>query len=638
MQRRVAASGGAAVALPRDAVQLRASALAVQLFSDAVGAGVHPAERVQSAAAHGLSGSGSTLPHLAAIQQSFGRHDVSAIQAHVGGRAAEGAAAMGAEGFAAGNAVAFAGSPDLHLAAHEAAHVVQQRAGVQLKGGVGEVGDAYERHADAVADLVVQGKSAESLLDQMAPSGAAAGGGGVQRFVVQRREIVEHDPAHIRDRLEGLLDHASSSEQSHIVAALRAVAHGDARNLMFWIGDDHYQLDIAHDTAVQIVDAYQHVQAEARAHPEHQHARTRPSGFTRVLGRVIGVCAGDEGTFGSATVELELPAEPGETAIIGFSVTTSHEEDGIHVSAAIELGAGVGIASIAELRAVAGLHAQAVGTTGERAAENLVIGLRAAAHELAPDLTGWLFDGSELRRDAHTLAPGESADASVSASLGVRLGDDHSAQLEATAGVSEHEHVRGAEGGAVETTATMWDFTGSLTLPFGGDNGVKAEMEAHFPSEPGEPTELALKLEGEIQFSEAGYVAVHLIALLQQMIAHFSEAGANPNRATATTQAQHMLTSLRQLGDAPAHALFAEGLHESPVGFELELGMTNHGGGEIVVRQTTRMRSPELPEAPGVRVHAEVRTGHVVYREDLATGSATPAPAGMCSSDAQMCE
>jgi hypothetical protein len=68
-----------------------------------------------------------------------------------------------------------AGAPDLHTAAHEAAHVVQQQAGVQLKGGVGAVGDSYELHADAVADAVVQGKSAEGLLDQMAPSHATGG-------------------------------------------------------------------------------------------------------------------------------------------------------------------------------------------------------------------------------------------------------------------------------------------------------------------------------------------------------------------------------------------------------------------------------------------------------------------------------
>ena len=73
---------------------------------------------------------------------------------------------------------------DLHTAAHEAAHVVQQRGGVQLKGGVGQAGDSYERHADAVADKVVAGESAEALLSEMA--GPAGGAGGVQKQAVQR--------------------------------------------------------------------------------------------------------------------------------------------------------------------------------------------------------------------------------------------------------------------------------------------------------------------------------------------------------------------------------------------------------------------------------------------------------------------
>ncbi len=71
---------------------------------------------------------------------------------------------MGASAYATGNQVAFAGQPDLHTAAHEAAHFVQQRQGVQLYGGVGVVGDVYERQADAVADAVVAGKSAAGLL------------------------------------------------------------------------------------------------------------------------------------------------------------------------------------------------------------------------------------------------------------------------------------------------------------------------------------------------------------------------------------------------------------------------------------------------------------------------------------------
>jgi hypothetical protein len=156
-----------------------------------------PSAQVHAAAAHGTSGGATALPHQAQIQQLFGRHDVGHIQAHVGGRAAEGAAAMGADAFAMGEHVAFAGSPDLHTAAHEAAHVVQQRAGVQLKGGVGEVGDPYEQHADAVADLVVQGKSSEALLDQHAgaPGATAGGGGSVQRHAfINGKQVKKTDP------------------------------------------------------------------------------------------------------------------------------------------------------------------------------------------------------------------------------------------------------------------------------------------------------------------------------------------------------------------------------------------------------------------------------------------------------------
>jgi hypothetical protein len=137
-------------------------------------------------AASGVSGDGGSLPHLDRIQQSFGRHDVSGVRAHTGSAAASAATAMGAEAYATGDDIAFgSASPSLHTAAHEAAHTVQQRGGVQLKGGIGEAGDAYERHADAVADRVVQGKSAVSLLDQHAPSGPGGGAGAVQRKALQ---------------------------------------------------------------------------------------------------------------------------------------------------------------------------------------------------------------------------------------------------------------------------------------------------------------------------------------------------------------------------------------------------------------------------------------------------------------------
>lgn len=138
------------------------------------------ASDVHAAAAYGTSGSGSQLPFLDEVQRAFGHHDVSRVLAHVGGAAADASAAIGARGYAVGDHVAFAAAPDLHLAAHEAAHVVQQRGGVRLSDGVGRAGDEYERHADAVADAVVRGESAQVLLDGMAHRGAA-GGPAVQR-------------------------------------------------------------------------------------------------------------------------------------------------------------------------------------------------------------------------------------------------------------------------------------------------------------------------------------------------------------------------------------------------------------------------------------------------------------------------
>lgn len=134
------------------------------------GGGGHQKD-VHALAREGTEGGGGALPHGDKIQASFGRHDISGVKAHMGGKASRASQAMGAAAYTTGDAVAFAdGSPSLHLAAHEAAHVIQQRAGVTLSGGVGERGDAYEQHADKVADTVVAGGSAQDLLDDMAGS------------------------------------------------------------------------------------------------------------------------------------------------------------------------------------------------------------------------------------------------------------------------------------------------------------------------------------------------------------------------------------------------------------------------------------------------------------------------------------
>ena len=118
----------------------------------------------------GLRGASGSLPYLDRIQKSFGRHDLADVQASVGGEARTANERLGALAYTQGRRIAFKESPDLRLTAHEAAHAVQQSQGVQLKGGLGRLGDRHEQKADRVADQVVAGRSAEAMLDAGAQS------------------------------------------------------------------------------------------------------------------------------------------------------------------------------------------------------------------------------------------------------------------------------------------------------------------------------------------------------------------------------------------------------------------------------------------------------------------------------------
>jgi len=191
----------------------------------------------------GTRGAGERLPHLDRIQASFGSHDVTGIRAHVGGAAADATRQLGASGLAFGEHVAFASTPDLHTAAHEAAHYVQQRAGVALAGGIDQPGDEYERHADHVADAVVRGESAAGLLDLFAGRGSTA---TPARHAVQRKTgtgaqpagrpdahvYVEHHRAVLMNAIANrILDLGVPAPHEHLVWAsreegARAIANG----------------------------------------------------------------------------------------------------------------------------------------------------------------------------------------------------------------------------------------------------------------------------------------------------------------------------------------------------------------------------------------------------------------------------
>jgi hypothetical protein len=122
-------------------------------------------KNIHEIAAAGVQGTGHKLPYYDRIQASFGDHDLSNVQAYTNSAAAKANADMGARAYATGNKIAFAGTPSLHTAAHEVAHIIQQRSGIQLKNMVGKKDDMYERQANAVADLIMQERPVGRLLN-----------------------------------------------------------------------------------------------------------------------------------------------------------------------------------------------------------------------------------------------------------------------------------------------------------------------------------------------------------------------------------------------------------------------------------------------------------------------------------------
>jgi hypothetical protein len=154
----------------------------------------------------GVREASGALPHVDRIQESFGpEHDLSSVRAGVGGDAGHAAATIGAEAYATGDRIAFQRSPDLHTAAHEAAHVVQQRSGIALEGGVGKDGDAFERQADSIADRVVKGESSADLLPRST---------GANQAPVQMRRV----PGHV----DSLVDKTASGDEPANVDAHRS--------------------------------------------------------------------------------------------------------------------------------------------------------------------------------------------------------------------------------------------------------------------------------------------------------------------------------------------------------------------------------------------------------------------------------
>ena len=109
-------------------------------------------------------GASTNYPHIDRIQESFGKHSVQHTKSYINDQATAANKALGAKAFTLDETVAFAEYPNLWTAADEAAHVVQQRFGLQRSGKIHYSNDPLEAQANQVADIVSRGSSAESFL------------------------------------------------------------------------------------------------------------------------------------------------------------------------------------------------------------------------------------------------------------------------------------------------------------------------------------------------------------------------------------------------------------------------------------------------------------------------------------------
>lgn len=262
------------------------------------------AENVHDAARLGTQGTAQQLPFLKSIQRSFGHHDMSGVKAHTDCFALRGAQMMGARAFAQGNRIAFGERPSLRMAAHEAAHIVQQRSSLHLPGGVGGLHDAHERHADAVADRVAAGQSSESLLNQYAPAHGSAvptsATAPVQgNFLTDKKDELARWWAHNRQQPRTPLSRVNWT-------APRTANGANAKSVASWnpgpglkikVKPAHDQVPEQQDRAwlVQLLEGntvrgsltinYQHSTKQLQPDNLHVEGTTRGQGFGALLGK-----------------------------------------------------------------------------------------------------------------------------------------------------------------------------------------------------------------------------------------------------------------------------------------------------------------------------------------------------------------
>jgi ADP-ribosyltransferase exoenzyme len=124
----------------------------------------HDLATTNAIAAAGVEGANQKVPHLDAIQQSFGpEHDLSNLRATVGGAAKPAADGIGGLHFAFGPQIAFGYAPSKKEAAHEVAHSLLQQYDEAPASGVTQ-DPASEERADKIAARVEAGEPVRDLL------------------------------------------------------------------------------------------------------------------------------------------------------------------------------------------------------------------------------------------------------------------------------------------------------------------------------------------------------------------------------------------------------------------------------------------------------------------------------------------
>lgn len=395
----------------------------------AYGGAVARTGSVHDTAARGTAGTGDRLPHFDLLQRAFGHHDLSGVRAHTGSAATEATSALGANAYTQGDRVVLGSGASLRTVAHEAAHAVQQRSGLALSGGTGSPGDAHERHADAVADRVVAGESAASLLDGYGGSSGAAPASAPIQFELR----ASHDPGGsasiVREvaggdnvfQMRGLL-RALQQAHRHRGAAAPPIEH-----VVCVGGGDNYDLQIERTQLDEL-------------------ERLLQAGVTRVESAATGGTSTEDGPAAAAGDEFsrrfngEHGFGPILTALRGAVSTPAPEgtpESGDY--------------SAAELRLLL--------TAGQRAALEPYFATRAIPDRLFTREHGGFTAQQRILLSGHILVHGEYVPGSFSQRMHARMCGHWVEMTNAYAGCS-------ADGGAgVETN---FDHEGNVVLGSGG--------------------------------------------------------------------------------------------------------------------------------------------------------------------------